>query len=58
MVFVHMCEVAQVLSDPELGVAALQDILSMEKATYKHAVDQALSTTLLPHRLSLSSLPL
>ena len=43
MVFVHICEYAQVISDPELGEDVIRDIVSMERATYQDVVDQVMA---------------
>ena len=43
MVFVHTCEYAQVISDPELGKDIIRDIVSMERATYQGVVDQVMA---------------
>ena len=43
MVFVHSCEFAQALSDPEIGEDIIRDIVSMERATYEDVVSQAMA---------------
>ena len=43
MVFIHTCEYAQVISDPELGEDIIRDIVSMERATYQDVVDQVMA---------------
>ena len=40
MVFVHCCEYAQALHDPEIGEGIIREIVSMERESYQNIVDQ------------------
>ena len=42
MVFVHCCEYAQALLDPEIGEGIIQGIVNMERTIYQDVVDQAI----------------